>query len=522
MKKKYLLAACMAVSVLVFNAAGSFAADASNSFDSIEALIEILRDKGIVTDDEASRFINRHHEKTIGKESSKTEPERTITIVSPEKEQRYIDEITQNVAAKIGDKVEKRVDERLKKQLEQAEYEHQVGSAAGWAQRIRFGGDMRLRYQGDYFDKENAVFVDPSDPTEIIDQEERHRGRIRVRVSAKAKVTDTVDATVRLSTGNEKDPVSTNDTFGDYSNKDSVVFDRIFVKWHPSDEFTAWGGRIPNPWLHTDLVWDGDLNFEGAAATYEPKFTNWLQGFLTAGIFSIDEFSETTEDKFLWAGQTGLTFTPTDTVKFKLGVAYYDYENIQSDYDPLEGAPNTAFTAPRFIQKGNTLFYIDPSEETVGLASGYEEVSVTAKLDISIFDPVTISLYGDYVKNIGFDEDDVAARVLGTDNGDPDNLIEEETEGYLVGLRVGHEKMKEFADWSVFCNYRYLEADAVLDAFSDSDFHLGGTNAKGWMFGGQFGLMRSVWLQSRWISTDEISGPPFTIDTLQVDLNVKY
>ncbi len=517
MKKKLLLAGCLLLGVCVFDQSAGQAANNTENFDSIEALIGMLKDKGIVTEDEAEKFISRHHEKTVINLEPTPKTERTITIVAPEKEQRYIDEITRDVAMKIGDKVEKRVDKRLAKLLEDAEYERQVGSAGGWAQRIRFGGDMRLRYQGDYFDSENAAFVDPSDPTEIIDQEERHRGRVRVRVSAKAKISETLEATVRLATGNENDPVSTNDTFGDYFNKDSVVFDQVYLQWRPFDSFTAWGGRIPNPYLHTDLVWDGDLNMEGIAASYEPEIFSWLGGFLTAGGFLVDEFSETTDDKYLWGGQAGLTFKPFDTVKFKLGGAYYKYENMQGEYDPLEGAPNTGFTAPQYIQKGNTIFYLDPSQETVGLAARYEEVTVTGKLELSFFDPVLITLTGDYVKNIGYDKEDIAKRI----NSDP-NEIDEEDEGYFVGLRVGHQQMKEFADWSVFANYRYLEADAVLDAFTDSDFHLGGTNAKGWIFGGEFALMRDVWLQTRWISTDEISGPPFTTDTLQVDLNVKY
>ncbi len=517
MNKKTLLAGCLILGLCTFNTVAVQAAHDAKNFDSIEALIGILKDKGIVNEDEAEEFISRHHHKRIIALEAPAKTERTITIVSPDKEQRYIDEITRNVAIRIGDKVEKQVDERLARQLEEAEYERQVGSAGGWAQRIRFGGDMRLRYQGDYFDAENARFVDPSDPTSIIDQEDRHRGRIRVRVSARAKISESLEATVRIATGNEDDPVSTNDTFGDYFNKDSVVFDQIYLKWHPFDGLTAWGGRIPNPFTNTALLWDSDLNFEGLAATYEPEIFNWLTGFVTAGGFMVDEFSETAKDKYLWGGQGGFTFKPFDKVQLKLGGGYYKYENLQGEYDPLSGAPNTGFTAPRYMQKGNTVFYIDPSEETVGLAAEYEEVTATGRLELSFFDPVFITFTGEYVENIGYDIDDVAQRL----NRDPAE-IDEETTGYFIGLRVGHKKMKEFADWSFFAGYRYLEADAVLDAFTDSDFHLGGTNAQGWVLGGEFALWRDVWLKTRWISTDEISGPPFAIDTLQVDLNVKY
>jgi hypothetical protein len=100
--------------------------------------------------------------------------------------------------------------------------------------------------------------------------------------------------------------------------------------------------------------------------------------------------------------------------------------------------------------------------------------------------------------------------------------VKEETDGYQIGLQVGYPKILTFGDWNVFLNYKYLEADAVLDAFTDSDFHLGGTNAKGWILGGRLGIYKNVWLVARWLTADEISGPPLAIDVFQLDLNAVY
>jgi hypothetical protein len=70
--------------------------------------------------------------------------------------------------------------------------------------------------------------------------------------------------------------------------------------------------------------------------------------------------------------------------------------------------------------------------------------------------------------------------------------------------------------------YRYLERDAVLDAFTDSIFHVGGTNARGWTAGVQYGLTKSAWLNLRWLSSDAIDGPKYSIDTVNVDLNARF
>jgi hypothetical protein len=70
--------------------------------------------------------------------------------------------------------------------------------------------------------------------------------------------------------------------------------------------------------------------------------------------------------------------------------------------------------------------------------------------------------------------------------------------------------------------YRYLEADAVLDAMTDSDFHLGGTNNKGYVLGLQYALGRNNWVSARWLSSTEVSGPPLSVNALQVYFNAKF
>jgi hypothetical protein len=72
----------------------------------------------------------------------------------------------------------------------------------------------------------------------------------------------------------------------------------------------------------------------------------------------------------------------------------------------------------------------------------------------------------------------------------------------------------------------------VLDAYTDSDFYLGGTDTKGYFIGGFYGLDRNAWLRLRYLSGNEIHGPalgngtsvrlPLAIDVLQADFNVRF
>jgi hypothetical protein len=61
-----------------------------------------------------------------------------------------------------------------------------------------------------------------------------------------------------------------------------------------------------------------------------------------------------------------------------------------------------------------------------------------------------------------------------------------------------------------------------VDAFTYSDFHLGGTNAKGYFFGGGLGIARDIDLSARWYSAREVTGPAYSVDVIQVDLNGRF
>ncbi len=57
--------------------------------------------------------------------------------------------------------------------------------------------------------------------------------------------------------------------------------------------------------------------------------------------------------------------------------------------------------------------------------------------------------------------------------------------GWLGRVTVGDKEVRHLGDWNVHAGYKYLESDATIDAFVDSDFGLGGTNLKGYFLGRQ-------------------------------------
>ncbi len=556
------LSLLLSVPVLVFGQNGE---PAESDFDSIEALIEILQTKGVLTEEEAAKFINRYRkEPTLSQK--KGEP--VIMIIPEEQEEEIAGRVSEKVDKQVGKEV-KALDQRLDymsddmlrrtsenrrnlKRLETKVTEDLATKVyqSSWAQRIRFGGDVRVRYQADLWDNQNAPTVLDESVKEITSSEfdnglprsklknttdDRHRFRYRVRLAMKAKVIDPrkdiknvgkVELGVRLASGNDENPISTNDTLGDYQNKDSIVLDRGYLKWTYQPWEPVWGGkipevsvtggRIPNPWFYSDLLWDSDLNFEGIAFNHKTDTltSNPWRGYVTLGAFSIQEEEKSQDDKWLYAGQVGFEYNKPMGLSGKFGIAYYDYKEIVGEINPIASEKND-FTAPEFRQGGNTLMDIDPSGGWRGaLASDYNLINLTGKLDYSGWFPIHIQLLADYVKNVGFDQDEVERRAQ-TD-------VPKDTQGYQVGLTVGYPEIVSFGEWNAFLSYKYLEADAVLDAFTDSDFHEGGTNAQGWILGGELGLYENVWMSVKWISTDEISEDPLAVDTLQLDVNSRF
>jgi hypothetical protein len=258
--------------------------------------------------------------------------------------------------------------------------------------------------------------------------------------------------------------------------------------------------------------------------SWRPLITPNIGLFFTGGAFPIEEIEANSHDKWLYAGQIGVNYKYQDTLTATLAAAYYIFDNITGKSIELYKG-DTDWSRPKFQQKGNTPFYLDPNDNPIlsgsgdhtsylGLAAEFKELNISTKIDYAVDDTYHVTLIGDYVNNIGYNASNVNARVT--------QAIKKETEGFQVGVSVGMPETRAAWDWKVMLNYKYLEADAVVDGFTDSDFHLGGTNAKGWIVGADLGVAKNVWLTTRWYTANEITGLPLAIDVFYLNLNAKF
>ncbi len=445
-----------------------------------------------------------------------------------------------------------------------------------WISRFKFSGDLRLRSQNDFMAADNttdangnsvyANFQNINNQGGITASRlngflnttnDRQRFRERLRLAVDAKITEGLKAGVRLATGNQPDPVSTNQTLANNGSQYQFNLDRAYLKYDAvNDEGFKWltlaGGRIANPFYTggaeftggSELVWDTDLSFEGFAATarhrlggsdsFDEKNDDSRSVFATVGAFpqgnsSRAESAFASTDQWLFGGQVGVDWGFQNQDNLKSALAYYDYQNIKAK--PNQNTPSTCDTnsvkntlsAPAWMPFGNTPAIIcyegtqtapGSFPQLYGLASDFKIVNASLTYDIARFAPHHVTVSADYAKNIGFNSKSVARLVK--------SEVSDQTNAWQVRVDVGWPKIDHAGQWGVFTAYKRVERDAVLAAYTDSDFHLGGTNAKGWVIGANYGLMKNVWATGRWLSTDVVTGPKYGNDVLQLDVNTRF
>jgi len=521
----------------------TFAAEQATPI-SAKDILDLLKNEGIITEAQAKKVSN------LAKERVTKENKMSVEYISEQdKDKRPATEtgVTRvpYIPEYIKDKIRDEVRLELKQDvvadvMEQAKTEAWgvPGTNPSWTRRLKFYGDVRFRYHADRFSEGNFPYLNYNainDAGGITNAgldalknttEDRDRLRLRLRLGMKAKVTQGVSVGMRLATGNPNNPVSTNQTLGGYGGRYDISLDQMYLKFNSAIEnYTLYLGRMPNPWLSTELVWDEDLNFDGIAFSYyfnrgDSLFDDERQfdPFFTVGAFPLQEVKLSSKDKWLYGAQAGFNFTETNQNTFKVGFAYYYFDNITGVRNS-PGSTLTNFTAPPFVQQGNTMFDITNStgvqdENLFALAADYQELNLSLVYDMANMAPVHIIMTGDFVKNIGYDKSKVLANTGVAQS--------KKTNGFDLGINVGWPTILQKGNWNVGLNYRHLDRDAVVDAFTDSDFHLGGTDGKGYKLSLRYGIEKNTWLQLRVISANEIDDAPLGVLTVLADINAKF
>ena len=331
-----------------------------------------------------------------------------------------------------------------------------------WVMKTKVKGDLRLRYE---YSKTTGEVA-------------RNRAIYRYRISFDNQVTDFAKVGVRLASGNSN-PRSTNQTFGDTFSSKPFNIDRAFAELKFFDALKIYGGKIPNPiFTPWDLMWDSDINPEGASfvVDFSPFYGN-------VSFWILDESSGSSLDPYMVPLQIGAA-PKFGNFFLKAAATGYFFGNVKGNQ--LEYSAGTNSTD----SEGNLIYYYNSIAGT--LEAGVYNLMPNIGLE-------RLALFGEMVYN-----------------PDPDEI------GWIAGLKIGAKNMPEkFGQWEFIYNYRYLERDAWLDTFPDSNAFDGETNVKGHEFIFRLGLARNMDFVLDFYSMEQIDGNDNQI-VGEADINFKF
>ena len=357
-----------------------------------------------------------------------------------------------NVDEKVDAAVSEKVDEKM--------------AAVSWAERIRWKGDFRYRYEN--IDEEG--------------EDGRNRSRIRARAHLEADLSPTLEVGIGLATGGD-DPVSSNQTIGGGGSSKDIKLDLAYFDWHGLTNTHIVGGKYKNFLVRPakkGLMWDSDWRPEGLGAIWDNDFIfaqalgTWIEGDSKNGT------------EFGWVLQAGFNFNTGESGTLKIGAGY-------SVFDIAGRTP--VFGDPPYDFYGNS-FIVNPITGEQEFVYNYRNIEVFAEWKLESF-----TLFADYTINREAPENDT---------------------GYLFGAKYGSAKGK--GTWDVTYFYERLEADAVVGLVTDSDFGGGGTDSKGHVVSGKYAFHENWNFEATYLMNkiDLASDEPRDADRLQLNMNFKF
>ena len=364
-----------------------------------------------------------------------------------------------------------------------AETDTNIVSASKWRlseaiKNVTLFGDVRFRYE--YRGADNA----PNSGSKT-DDYYRERFRYAVRLGLKGDLYDDFYYGVRLETSTN--PRSPWVTFGDDSsptpsakNSDGINIGQAYLGWHPTSWYEMTVGKMPMPLYITPLVWDSDINPEGAVEKF--KFTTGpVDLFANFGQFMYQDSNPDHEfpssDTFMLAWQVGANVKLAKDMSVKVAPVVYNYTGLGSG-----NGLNTPYTGEG--SKGLN----------VGLNSGsstnYNQNGINDLLVLEV--PAEFNMkvgkygarvFGDFAYNF-YGDDRARAAAVAAGPAILSHAFTGENKAYQAGVGFGnlglvYGQTSKKHTWEARAYFQHVEQYSLDVNLLDSDFFEGRANLEG-------------------------------------------
>jgi Putative porin len=367
---------------------------------------------------------------------------------------------------------------------------------------INLYGDLRLRYE--YRGVDNIPGASPNTFY-------RERFRYALRIGIRGDLVDNFYYGLRLETStNPRSPWATfgnNTTAGSVTPSDKaqsgIGIGQAFMGWHPAGWLEMTAGRMAMPLYTTPMVWDSDINPEGAFEKLKYTVGN-VDLFADAGQFDYQDPSSASafpsSDTFVLAWQAGALVRFNQSTSLKIAPVVYTYAGDGSSgglNQPFVGQGNAAGANPG-VPGGTGL-------TPPGTATDFNEVGldhllvleVPAEFDFDI--PTTPMgamhgrLFGDFAYN--FEGNERANSAFSANPAAFPGLtgpVDGQNIAYQVGIGFGTEgplygptqglvygSTSKKNTWETRFYWQHIEQYALDVNLIDSDFFEGRGNLQG-------------------------------------------
>jgi hypothetical protein len=358
-------------------------------------------------------------------------------------------------------------------------------SASKWRlnqafKNINLFGDVRFRYE--YRGADNA----PKSGS-TTDDYMRERFRYAVRIGLKGDLFDDFYYGVRLETSTN--PRSPWVTFGDDSNptpsaknSDGIGIGQAYLGWRPTDWFEMTVGKMPMPLYVTPLLWDSDINPEGAVEKFKLSvgpadfFANFGQ-FLYQD--SNPDSSFPSSDTFMLAWQVGANVKLAKDISFKIAPVVYNYTGFGQT-----NLLNEPYTGEGFkgLNTGLSGSFTNQLHFNQNGINDLLVMEVPAEVNFKV-GKYGARAFGDFAYNfLGADRARAAATAAG-----PSVLSHAytgEDKAYQVGVGFGnlglvYGQTSKKHTWEARAYWQHIEQYAADVNLIDSDFFEGRANLEG-------------------------------------------
>lgn len=281
--------------------------------------------------------------------------------------------------------------------------------------KLTVNGDARIRYESNF---------------NVPGTRDRDRGVLRARLRAAYAFNKWLTLGGQVATGDNDDPNSTDITLGSFDDDLTISLDQIYMRG-TFGLLTLTGGKIPQPFARTELVWDGDVSPQGVSASYKLDLGGGTSAKANALYFLIDEAAGG-EDSRMVGGQLQFETSASKRLKFELAAGYYDYRLSSLTGGDAGDFRTNRFAGGRYLSDFDLLDVIAAAQYN-GLGERWP-----------------VRLVGDFVHNYGAATD--------------------QDTGFGVDLLIG--RGSKLGDWRFGYGYAQAEVDAVLTAFSHDNTNL--------------------------------------------------